>query len=180
MSPKSQAHRPPFHVGGHVFITSPTHHKPDGLVRARVTKIGYQYATVMTHRTFRFDLDTLVEVDANIDTERLGRLFVNPDDYDGYANDGERLVANQSRLLDEYLARIPMLSLDQSERLLRVLRVKPEATDDTPTEPVEKNAAMLEQHKFQILDVFVSRVPKLTLDESRRLLTLFDEVRDQL
>lgn len=107
-------------LGSYVHVTSPTHHRPDGLVRAKITRLGYKFLTVKTDRTLRYDLETLQEVDPLIPEHRLGRLYFNPADYRA-SEDGKRMLeANKERILDEFPARLAMMSLEQTEAILAV------------------------------------------------------------
>lgn len=104
-------------LGQTVHLTHPVHHRHEGLVPGKITKIGSQYLHVKTHRMLRFDRDTGREVDAALTPQQLGRLYPDPQVY----HDAARLEANKLRILEELPARIPMLSLAQSDALIQLL-----------------------------------------------------------
>lgn len=104
-------------VGAYVHVTSPTHHRPEGLVRAKIMKLGYKFVTVRTDRTLRYDLETFREVDPHVPENRLGQLYLDPA---AYRDSGARLEANKERILDEFPARLAMLSLEQTEAILAI------------------------------------------------------------
>lgn len=104
-------------LGQTVHLTHPVHHRYEGLVPGKITKIGSQYLHVKTHRMLRFDRDTGREVDATLTPQQLGRLYPDPQVY----HDSARLEANKLRILEELPARIPMLSLAQSDQLIALL-----------------------------------------------------------